>query len=72
MTGNVQLYLPERGLALARMPAPLGGFGLGVKVGSTDPRSRWSRSATRLPAIARTIPFAIDAPQATASQANPR
>jgi hypothetical protein len=33
MTGNVQLYLTEAGLSLPRMAGPLGGFGLGVKLG---------------------------------------
>jgi hypothetical protein len=32
MTGNVQLYLAEAGLALTRMAARLVGFGVRVKV----------------------------------------
>jgi len=36
MTGNVQLYLPEKEWSLTRMEAPLGGFAPGVKDGDSN------------------------------------
>ena len=37
MTGNVQLYLPEAGLGLPRMAAPLCAFGGAVKKHRSEP-----------------------------------